>query len=597
MIKIIYLCVLLIISGGVLGQEDISNRNLPASQDLYQMYQKKGTEANVSLFFSKSNYKFNSDTVIVIFLKPMICARCEGTINPFIQKIYEKNSNDDVCIIAFSKKKQVLQNYFNKRKYFTDKVMASTDEQLLKNFFFNTGELSVPFYTLIDVSAGKLLYSKSSLGAIIDDDFINEITSPDNNNSYMIDAESFVEDSSDDVFYAQLDNFQDLHGKILSPVKTIDCLQENENPISTIQYTSFSKDNLFLSFMNQLDYSIHIQQYDGFSYKPYSVLTANDSVEKIYVSTEVSDSVYQILKFMNIPNAMFFKSWIEDDTVFVIGSLPNIYWENIKTESLVYYNKPTLLSFGMNSKKLLKVMSFEKSDSSLILKHTKTMRLNDLGLLFVPVVKGWPVQGTSQLDSVEIESNPFIDSFYDVSPSFAIYNNKGQFIKYFHHLEQSFVDNYLGYYFSKPIVKYTNDWIVIVEAMTGMVSFYNSIDDVRPFRRINTIDQIDYHCYIDQTEKPLEYIKNFENKYKDYVYDFFIDNEKIFLVYKNKAFFYYKIYSLNGEFLGMKYFPNKMDGGDVLDIKISKRDGDISANVIYNTLPTPKIQVFLLKVD
>ncbi len=320
-----------------------------------------------------------------------------------------------------------------------------------------------------------------------------------------------------------------------------------------------------------MDYSIVLNSVHNNISNPLHVFYPK-TVEDKFISKEISDSVLMILRKMNIINTMFFKSWIYDTSIVITASLPNVYWKNRATEDLIYYNKIAFLNYNINSFKLTSLVSaFSIPDSSYTLEHLSTSLINFKNKVYycIPIVKGWPVVGSSSFDKEDSINNPFIKSFYENSYSVAVFDSKGKFVTYFNTIDKIYSKNHLGYYFSTPIIKTLNKTIVVAESSTGKISYYHNFSDVEPFKSINTIDISNYKSSLDYNTYPLNYLNDYKLILNTFLLDFYVDNKTILAVYKNNNLFFYKVFNQNGKVLYEKYLPNNYHNLDLKNVKIT----------------------------
>ncbi len=556
--------------------------------DLHSIRQIKGSDDNIRQFFEASSIDFKQDTLYVILVPPMVCSRCEGIIKPFIYSIKKIDKKAEVVILAFYPRRNALEKYLNDRDFKADHTIASSDESFLDNFVFSSDKMQAPYITKMTIN-GDMLIGKSTLGMDMDEKFVNWIHSYDhaitkvNNDSV---SENTIS-KAPDLMIKSLDEIT------LTPIKEITIGETTEFPISKCLYPSLNTDLTYFAFMDELSFNIYVYKIAQTTAYFYTSIKPDNKTERMYIHESINDSLYYILKSMNIVNTMFFGNFFHKDTLIVTASLPNIFFQDEDQESLAYFNQVSYLYYIISTRKLIKNISPELSATSLLIpEHTQTSIVNNGKYFFIPVTKGWPVSGHEALSEVEIIDNPFQRNFYDNCPIYSVYDNKGKFITYLGRLCPSFINNRLGYSYSSPIVSYNNGIYWITDSYSGSIEGYSDIYNPQLSKKIeifkNEIGEI-----TPDEENALEYLKSFDKIFQTKLIDFEVVSDTIICILKQGEYYVYKAYTTDGTILQESFLPNEYGINNIESYTISIIDNKLMITGVFSSTDEYKLVLFI----
>lgn len=503
--------------------------------DLHFILQKEGTQQNVVEYFSESNIAFRKDTVYIVLLPPMVCARCEGIINPFILELREQYPETEVALMVFYPKTKALNSYLRKRQFIADHVLACTDDSFLDNFHFSTGDLQVGYILKMAVGSGKLITSKSTLGLTMDTDFIQwllEVKTPQE--TYK--ASGISTDNKPENF-PSLD-YNQLKNNILYATSIKDLEEKPGHPLSLIEFPSFSEDIKYFSFLDGLSNSIYIYSLEESGASFMNALFPGDEEDRMFIAGDIGDTLFLFLKQMNIINSMYFSNTFIGDRVMITASLPRIFWEDKETEKIAYFNQPSyLLKDIKTGKTILHVIPETNSDTLLSFSHIESKCIEKGKYFFLPVSKGWPVSGTKSLQWDNVEVNPFRAEFYHNIPLFSVYDQKGRFIRYFDYLDSVFIQNKTGYTFSNPLVKSFDGKLWVINPNSGELRCFASHESDEPLLKIPLIENKNFSSRLDPKIQPLEYLEECSDNLQNNIVDFIIEGDHVWFVSKEGDFY------------------------------------------------------------
>jgi hypothetical protein len=279
--------------------------------------------------------------------------------------------------------------------------------------------------------------------------------------------------------------------------------------------------------------------------------------ERLFIDEAISDTLFLLLKKMNIINSMYFSSKFIGDTIVITSSLPYIFFEDSSREKLAYYNRSTFLYRIIGRDSIARFVAPEPlPDSNLTLEHLKTQFAKNGQSIFIPVSKGWPVSGTEMLDEVSSEDNPFLETFYDKTPAVAIYDNQGNFKSYFGELPSDYVEKNLGYSFSRPMLRTHEGIIWYADRYLGRIYGIRDFDQDNKSFLVNVFKVPDYQSKIDPTTQPLDYIRDYNKVYAQSILDFQVFKDTLYVVTMLNDFYFYKKYHTGGKLISETLLPS-----------------------------------------
>ncbi|MEO0004610.1 MAG: hypothetical protein ABIK49_01215 [candidate division WOR-3 bacterium] len=486
---------------------------IPREMQLHQMSQIEGTNREVRHFFEGLNIPYKSDTVYVFVVPPMIAARVEGAINPFIYYLRKQGVKQDIILLAVSNKKRAAEKYLARRNFAAD-YQRVVGENFLNSFGFSVGILEVPFVTKFALSTGELLASYALLADIDSStvaSFISDFSKP---RGERISKAAALKPHERYERYKPIFN------------RRVKLYDTEEYPLSITYYISINPSGTQLALMDHMTYFIYI--FDLTTGRLLNVLYPDSGEEQRFIN--LPPEVILMLKQMNMINPMYFSHRFSDDsTLLITASLPNMRMEievvdNDTAVNYYYANEPVLIKKGALSNQLRTCVSFHHLPDTVQgeFSHTIATIIPQTGLVFAPFKKGWP-QGSEMLDEdhASLESNPFTVEFYqrDVH-QFAVFDTTGKFYRFLGRLNKQFEDLKLGYLVSEDYVRFQNERYYTTDRYTGNVYIYDRnltlMDSITIFENpAPVIPGIDF------SKEPLEYmLETFKTNFKRRIIDF-----------------------------------------------------------------------------
>jgi len=525
--------------------------------DLHQIRQIDGTNNHIIDFFNLTDVFFITDTAYCILIPPMKCSRCEGVINPFIYELKKAEPEALIIVMAFYPKTGALNKYLMERQFRADHTIASTDLSFLKNFYFSTDEMQVPYITKFNMGTGDLIIGKSTLGLEMNKGFVRWIRSFSEPMIKHVPVTAISEDQQLSVPEIEVNS---LNFPVLKPEKEIVLGEEEGYPISRVQFPAFNQELSCFSFMDELSYKIYLYLISRAGMVFVEAIEPGEKEEKLFIHKSVNDTLYKLLQKMNIINTMYFSSTFIDDTIIVTSSLPFIFFEDTAMEELAYYNRSTYLYRSIEGDSIVRHIAPEYlPDTNYTFEHLNTQFVDQGKLICLPVSKGWPISGTEMLSEVEPEDNPFLPAFYKHKPIMAIYDNKGNFLHYFGNLPSEYEDHHLGYSYSRPMITSHQGMYWYADKFLGKIYGIRKLTQHKPSQTINVFDIPDYQSNTNQDLQPLKYIKDYKKVFTQSILDFKVFDDTVYVATRHEDFFFYKKYNTNGKLLSTHILPTVYD--------------------------------------
>jgi hypothetical protein len=333
--------------------------------------------------------------------------------------------------------------------------------------------------------------------------------------------------------------------------------EEEGYPISRVLFPSFNDEMSYFSFMDELSYTIYLYNISDESLSFVQGIAPGKDEERLFIDEAISDTLFLLLKKMNIINSMYFSSSFIGDSIVITSSLPYIFFEDSTKEKLAYYNRSTFLYRIIGVDSISRYITPEPlPDSNLTLEHLKTQNINNGKLLIIPVSKGWPVSGTEVLDEVGPEDNPFLEMFYDNSPAVAIYDNQGNFKHYYGELPSYYADKNLGYSFSRPMIREHDEIIWYADKYLGKIYGFEGFDQEEYMFMVNVFEIPDYQSQIDPSTRPLDYMRDHNRVFSQSILDFQVKKDTLYVVTEHNEFYFYKKYLTGGQLISETLLPS-----------------------------------------
>ncbi len=589
--KSFFFIIILFASLQVCGQRDDVIRWVEFSNDLHQMRQFEGSNQYVMDYFRHTNILFNRDTVYVILIPPMKCSRCEGVINPFIHELKKTDPESIILVMAFYPKTGALNHYIQERQFRADHTLASTEFTFLENFYFSADELQVPFIAKFNISTGDLIIGKSTLGLVMDNEFVQWLRSCylpiKKHTAPLRDSTNGRQFSVPEI------DAKNLSLPVLKPSREIVLGEEEGHPISRVLFPAFNKSLSYFSFMDELSFDIYLYHISEAGLIFMEAIAPGIREEKLFIDRKINDTVFKVLKKMNIINSMYFSSTFIDDTLIITSSLPNIFWQDSTGEELAYYNQSTFLFRKIEEDSIARYIVPEMlPDSNLTFEHLNTYFIDGGKTLCLPVSKGWPVSGTEMLNQVVRQENPFIDEFYNDIPLFAVYNHEGKFQHYFGHLDPLFKEYKLGYSFSSPKIRSKDGIYWFTDKYTGKIWGSKKLSQQKPNYRIDVFEVPDYQSTLEIDRDPLKYIQDYKDVFTQSILDFQVYQDRIYVLVRHGDFYYYKKFSTKGRLLEESLLPSVYDNMQAIHFVLNVNEEHQWLIGVYESAELTSLLVF-----
>ncbi|MEO0079055.1 MAG: hypothetical protein ABIK44_00035 [candidate division WOR-3 bacterium] len=485
---------------------------------LHQLHQIENSHKTIARFFKGLNIRYKSDTIYVFIVPPMVAARIEGTINPFIHYLRKQGVKEDVILLAVSNKKRAAERYLKRRNFESDYSIV-TNEKFLNSFELSAGILEVPFVTKFSVRSGELLASYSTDGVIDSSTvaaFISDLSKPKSRRRPQAPASKAR-----------------IKGARYKPVcqKMLKLYDTEEYPLSTTYYINVSPSGTYLSLMDHMTYYIYI--FDLATGRLVNVLFPDSSEEMMFVKVPVM--VYQILRQNNVLNSMYFShDFCNDTTLIITASLPKVVTEVTGEDTnFGYHNVPVLIRKHILDNKPMSCARFQSFPDSVFggFSHIGASFDSRNQKVFLPFHKGWPAGSQLLDDNAAKEGNPFTDEFYQQNVhQFAVFNFDGEFVQFLGRLEKRFEELKLGYLVSEGFVRISGGVYYSSDRYSGKIHIYNQdlvlTDSITVFENPPPIIPA-----IDRSKEPLRYLlETFRANFRQRIVDFLITRDLCYVL-------------------------------------------------------------------
>ncbi|MCH8331768.1 MAG: hypothetical protein IH946_10405, partial [Bacteroidetes bacterium] len=491
------------------------------SNRLYTLNQYSGTNDSLVDYFKRNGLSSNSGYIYAFMFRPMGCPRCEGIIDPLTQMIKQADSNSTVIIMAFYPKIDAGLKYLERRAFTVDKILLNEKTHLLELFDISSSGLDVPFLLKFDQRTGTLVYSEAILGMSINDEHVNNIvcaiTPLTTTNRKQISQQRST------------NSIRTLN--MLRPVRPIELKGSPQHPVSRISLPYFDENTKRLSFSDDLSLNIYINDME--TGEQLYALTPSEKEQRMFIDSNVNDTLYQFLLMSNILNSMYFSSAIVNEQLMITASLPKVSFDG---EIVGYHNQPCLVFRPIAN---LEEPNIQVLDTlpvkNLVLIHTKTKYFKEQQLLVLPIHKGWPTVGTSIEDTIG-EKNPFKRSFYDQAPLFALYTVGGDFISFAGNIDLYSIKHQAGYAFCKPLISINAKQLWITSGFSGTIYKYDlthpqtAIDSIMIFKPTTPEDKLP-----ERLKMPFQYMKSLNLVFNKKLTDMHIEGDTLSLIMHDKS--------------------------------------------------------------
>jgi hypothetical protein len=514
------------------------------------MHQIDGSNEAVARFFGRLSISYRSDTVYVFVIPPMIAARIEGAVNPFIRLLRKSGVAADIVVLAVYNKRRAAERYLQRRAFAGDHNLV-TDEEFLNSFVFSAGSLQVPLVTKFCVSSGELLSSYSLLGATDSATvawFVTDLSRPR------------MEGPADET-----PRTAPAERELREPViaRRTRLLDSDEFPLSASHYVSIAPSGSCLSLRDNLTNCIYV--FDLTDGRRLSVLFPDSSEEEKFVSTDVPAAMRQWLKQNNVLNSMYFSHGFEDDTTLTItASLPKVVLEMVGADTNIgYHNEPVLIRKSILSNGPLNYALIQSLPDTVPggFSHTDASFAPGSNLVFLPYHKGWPKGSRMLDDDTPPGENPFTDEFYqrDIH-QFAAYNRGGEFVGFWGRMDERFEKLRLGYIAGGGLVRFCDGRYYLSDQHSGRIDCYGAdgtlLGSVRVLAEPSPVVPA-----VDKRRDPLRYmVETFKLNFKARIVDFLIVRDSCYVLLLDEDQPFACRLSLDGNEIRRSALPIQLEG-------------------------------------
>ena len=439
-----------------------------------QIRQRPGTEQLLRDYFEHSGCM--NDTVYAVLYGPRNCPRCETFFMKAFYKMMKEHEGNEIALIAAYPSAKAAERYNKKNEFPADVYMYDTTQVYDKIFNFNVGALSVPYVMKIDRKNGRMVVGGNA--AFLSDEFIEQLLAYDT----PIEMEEFVADVAGGVENSDI---------VIGEIDVPEFEQTDEYRVETLEgYAVSTVYNLpkfhkqYFVYNDMLEFAV--------------LLFEADEENKLLRQTAIIEAdSNERYRFIEIPERKF-KQWgdvsyiplepdiIDDSTVSVSYSLPNIKYMNGDTTRQGYLNKASVIFRNAATGEPLPMEwdTYDPFTSKYMYAHY-TITLYG-GYRMEHCYKfTWPMEyARSEYEHIT-ELNPFCDEFYDTpNPILAIFDRKtGLPVKHIGGLEKCQRRSRTGYYYSNPEACVYGDKVAYTNGYTGAVYVCDTADIETPLRR------------------------------------------------------------------------------------------------------------------
>ncbi len=428
---------------------------------LYSILQYCGTEAKLLKHIETPINVYK----VVILLEPNACPRCESSFKVLNDYFVQNEIQYEYILTGSEFNKIMLEKY----AYLNSKVTHKDSEIIYDLFKLSEGKVQVPFLLKID-RYGKLVYQKSMLGIVINNDLVIEIDSSLNENC-IDNSNDFIVDDTFEMDLLSLKKILNADAFAGYNVLGINNVSDDDYAIietvtASVQYVNIDTDSIMYT-------------------------TRNSELETNYFNSEIPKDVMEKLDDYNILKTIYLKVVFADRDGFkVIASIPHVVLEE---DGYGYFNEPVIVHKKWNGDIVEIKMIDIDMDDHYVLKHAKTYT-DGKGLICYKVVKGWPAVGTiNEADKLSIK-NINTDVFYENAFEYKCKCDGGASFD-LGQLTDVHKDYKLGYYFDYTGIKFLGDTIVFWDGITGSLDFMSFNKEKASLERIDRIElfSLDYN--------------------------------------------------------------------------------------------------------
>lgn len=502
---------------------------------LYDSKQYCRTDQSLKEFLNQSWDQRNSSKYI-LYIQPSLCPRCEGVLYDIAQRLKPKVDNKDIYLVVNA------DNIKASKKY-----MAALGFEAFQTIY-DTGNV---FSTIIQLD----IQGRTTVPTLLTFDWRYQLkrTIPTlgiNLTDGLID--SLIEDSSVKPCIAMPINVArtanaKADSSILANWSKVVPLKLNESyPYSEPFDVVYSDNKKIVSFIDKISKDIFVYTYDGDFIK--LLRPTNIEYEK-YSKTALEIQYLAYLRKMKVARAINLRLLSVNETgISVVSSLPKIECTITNNDTIVKYdNVASIVHNDLRNRVEVQRLYLENTPQEytskgigLLHKQMYVFNHGENEYYIFPIRRGWPAIGTMKFNKHDTLTNPFLESFYDYAPAFAIYKDS-TVINTVGKIADIYVRKKIGYYATSYIFAKSKSYLFSVEINTGLIERYEVEKVISPnlvtpnaSRYIFDIDfskvaKIDYRTFSDK----IEYFKMFSDVFDNYqVLSMTTDGEYLYVLCK-----------------------------------------------------------------
>jgi hypothetical protein len=536
---------------------------------LYYMQQREKTEQVLQQYLNKLLAKNNIqpdrlDEIYVNFIPPMGCPRCEGVIIEYNKQLLKKNPTAFLVNILLYEKEKAVSEYIKKQNFQGKVLVVDTTNLFPQIFHVNNKNAQVPYITKISLQKGRVIAATASLGAELDENFINNIIRKNDfellyNQSYNPPEEQPVNIS------LHLNKWQDVFDSKLFLMPYDSCKIIAADTLPTVEKFAVSPDGNYLFVDNFLTNSFVLYSKNKDKWTSPVLLQPSDEEDMMFVNPDISSQIYDYLKTSNILVSMYLKANFTKQNIYVLGSLPNLDMilkiDTVSKDtiaSLAYFNMPVCIVKDRLGKtvSLLKLNVQNLTETDYVYSHSSGVFFEEDNIFVYQMQKGWPVAG-SESQPQNSEKNPFLLNFYNGALTLCFYDIKNQRTTATAPLDDIYKKYKLGYYVSTPLIKKQQNNYYWTDKFLGKI--YVLANDLKSSVRICDLFGMDSILQAMPYSEDLKYLESYQPFFNREVIDFEVseNNESKALVFSGG---HYYLYQTKNRKIDIIPFPDTING-------------------------------------
>lgn len=555
--------------------------SISQNSQLYSVKQKVNTEDVLKDIFT-NKYNFKSSYLFGAILPLGGCPRCEGSVTKFFNDTKRINSDMDQALFVICSDEGEAIEYLKHHQYGINKIfILSEDNALINSLHFTTGSIGIPYLLIFDINKGRLCKSASTLGINYDDTFYHDFTSDLSTLDSMV-----IVNSNDTPF--NLGTVKIVPNRyIIDSLKYDRLLKSKLNSASKMKFFGNKEKLAILSNI--------FNEITVFEIKNDSLLLLaryKDTEEELnkYTDPGINAEIIEYLVNINLIRTIYLDMQLFNNEIRISASLPKLLWEDRENEKIGYYNIPVIITIPFSNPDLRSYTVLDPDDEY-ELDHTRFYFDSHDQTYYFPYKKGWPVVGVGDQPENNTES-PFTEEFYNLTPTFTIFDSTGIFIEANGTLHEWHQNNKTGYYFFDPIIKSDDQHIYIGDRKLGSISIIDKSSKAEKslqFTKLNDYDE----SSVNQDTQLKQIICKGKNLTTE-IFDFVNQDSIIYSVLKRDKIYYLYIYDIaNNNTLKDEPLPIPENAKHIGIFATSLSDVVIYFLTEFNN--TPKIYLITIK--